>query len=121
MPAALRRVVSRALETFPAALRLTPQDLQQQQQQRQPAGAADEEVSVAPAVAATAQALLEHVLGCCMQVGLGLFEERLLRGGGAGLIPLSASGAKAQQQHRDIVQAHTHWPVPPPSLSRWGT
>ena len=75
MPHQLRLVVSKALDCFPASQRLPPgvymqQHLQHQQQQQaaaSPSGQAD--ISVPPEVAATAQAQLEHILGCCSQVG----------------------------------------------------
>ena len=72
----LRLVVSRALDCFPASQRLPPRDnlqqqqhLQQQQQQAAASLSGQADISVPPEVAATAQALLEHILGCCSQVG----------------------------------------------------
>lgn len=75
MPAQLRLVVARAVAAFPASQRLGPQDKRDtlgQQQQRAGTAGGEEGISVPPAVAAAAQALVEHVLGCCLQVGGGL-------------------------------------------------
>lgn len=71
MPRQLAAVISRALDSFPASQRLPPGQYDQEQQRS--AGAAGsaglgDDISVPPAVAGTAQALLEHVLGACLQV-----------------------------------------------------
>lgn len=71
MPRQLAALISRALDSFPASQRLPPsQYAQEQQRSGGAAGAAGpgDDISVPPAVAGVAQALLEHVLGTCLQV-----------------------------------------------------
>jgi hypothetical protein len=101
----LRLVVSKALDCFPASQRLPPGDYLQQQQHLQqqqqaaasPSGQAD--ISVPPEVAATAQALLEHILGCCSQVG-----SRSMRGtmGDASVYPVVLLGWLATPSARTV-------------------
>lgn len=68
MPRQLALVISRALDSFPASQRLPPEEYAQEAQRSAGAAGAGDDISVPPAVAAVAQALLEHVLGACLQV-----------------------------------------------------
>ncbi|PRW57112.1 exocyst complex component SEC8 [Chlorella sorokiniana] len=131
MPRQLAAVISRALDSFPASQRLPPgQYAQEQQRSGGAAGAAGpgDDISVPPAVAGAAQALLEHVLGACQQV----FQQatRLLHMLSLARVPKASSGlelllrqAAAQQRHQqqlaggDAAGAAGAAPVPtgPPS------
>lgn len=71
MPRQLRHVISAALDSFPPHQRLPPDEYAREQRRQQQAGggrASGDDISVPLAVAATAEALLEHVLACCTQV-----------------------------------------------------
>ena len=77
----LRGAILRALELFPAS-RALPHDeryaLAAAAGGRHGGAGAPSGAPVPPEVAATAQALVEHVLGCCLQVGGvgGRWEQR---------------------------------------------
>ncbi|KAL4452048.1 hypothetical protein ABPG75_007710 [Micractinium tetrahymenae] len=113
MPAQLRLAIARAVESFPASQRLPLQDerqlAQQQQQQRAGAAGGQEDISVPPGVVATAQALAEHVLGCCLQVFRRVTD--LLQALSMARVPKASSGlelllrqAREQQHHQQAQQ-----------------
>ena len=71
MPRQLRALVGRALDAFPAARWLPPQEQPAAAQERQRGSEGGQaQPSIPPEVVATAQALMEHVLSCCLQVRL---------------------------------------------------
>eukprot|EP00887_Chlorella_sp_A99_P002121 scaffold21.g2121.t1 len=68
MPRQLAAVVSRAVELFPAERWLPPQDSEQLPPTQRGAGGTQCHPTIPPEVVAAAQGLMEHVLGCCLQV-----------------------------------------------------
>jgi hypothetical protein len=70
MPRQLRLVIARALDSFGAGQHLPPGAYSQEQRLRRYGQGSVDDISVPADVAATAAELVEHVLACCMQVGL---------------------------------------------------
>lgn len=107
MPRQLRGVISRALDSFPTAQRLPPDEYALDQHAAAAATAADD-ISVPAPVAATAAALAEHVLGACLQV----FQQtnRLLQALAAARVPKASSGLelllRQQQRAAEVQRAH---------------
>ncbi|KAL4857163.1 Serine/threonine-protein kinase PRP4 [Chlorella vulgaris] len=107
MPRQLRHVISAALDSFPPHQRLPPDEYVREQRRQQQAGggrASGDDISVPLAVAATAEALLEHVLACCTQVFHQL--THLLRMLSSARVPKASSGLELllRQQHQQRVQ-----------------
>ena len=79
MPRQLRLVISCALDSFPAAQRLPPDEYAGDARGEAVAAGGGQEISVPPPVAATAAALLEHVLAMLHAGGWGMWHWWLRR------------------------------------------